>query len=220
MEAMEPMTTAGVPPIPETPPARSALKLVLDAESAAAAHHSVRTALFARLLADHRGARPGRDYDPELLFLACVLHDLGLTEAGDRDQRFEVDGADAAAEFLTAQGLPAAGVDAVWEAIALHTSVGIAERRGTLCALVRGGIGMDFGVGTEFVSDETGAAVHAAYPRLSMATTLVDEVVAQARRRPRKAPPYSLAAELLRERSTPPHVTRLETMTDAARWGN
>ncbi|PVD05803.1 HD domain-containing protein [Streptomyces sp. CS207] len=212
--------TTGVPPLPDTALARRALALVRETESTATANHSVRSALFARLRADHHGAEPGRDFDPELLFLACVLHDIGLTRAGDRHQRFEVDGADTAAEFLTAQGLPTAAVDAVWEAVALHTTPGIAERRGTLCALVRQGTGMDFGWDTDCVDDATAAAIHAAYPRLSMATTLTDEIVAQAQRRPEKAPPFSVASELLRERSTPPHRTRMETMADAARWGN
>ncbi|MFE0873210.1 HD domain-containing protein [Streptomyces rochei] len=211
--------TTGVPPLPDTALARRALALVRETESTATANHSVRSALFARLRADHHGAQPGRDYDPELLFLACVLHDIGLTRAGDRHQRFEVDGADTAAEFLTAQGLPTAAVDAVWEAVALHTTPGIAERRGTLCARVHQGTGMDFGWDTDCVDDATAAAIHAAYPRLSMATTLTDEIVAQAQRRPEKAPP-SVASELLRERSTPPHRTRMETMADAARWGN
>ncbi|MEV5320938.1 HD domain-containing protein [Streptomyces sp. NPDC052687] len=217
---MTDVTTTGLPPLPDTPLARRALDLVRETESTATANHSVRSALFARLRADHQGAEPGRDYDPELLFLACVLHDIGLTRAGDRHQRFEVDGADTAAEFLTAQGLPAADVDAVWEAIALHTSPGVAERRGILCALVHQGTGMDFGWDTDCVDDATGAAIHAAYPRLSMATTLTDEIVAQARHRPEKAPLFSIAAELLRERSTPPHRTRMETMAEAARWGN
>ncbi|WP_192340462.1 HD domain-containing protein [Streptomyces sp. VITNK9] len=212
--------TTGVPPLPDTALARRALALVRETESTATANHSVRSALFARLRADHHGAQPGRDYDPELLFLACVLHDIGLTRAGDRHQRFEVDGADTAAEFLTAQGLPTAAVDAVWEAVALHTTPGIAERRGTLCALVHQGTGMDFGWDTDCVDDATAAAIHAAYPRLSMATTLTDEIVAQAQRRPEKAPPFSVASELLRERSTPPRRTRMETMADAARWGN
>ncbi|MFF8727111.1 HD domain-containing protein [Streptomyces sp. NPDC015171] len=216
----EPTITGGVPPLPDTPLARRALTLVRATESAATAHHSIRSTLFARLCADHGGAQAGRDYDPDLLFLACLLHDLGLTEEGDRRQRFEVDGADTAAEFLTAEGLPAADVDAVWEAIALHTSSGIAERRGTLCALTRQGIGVDFGLGADFVSDAAGAAIHAAYPRLSMTTTLVDEITAQALRRPEKAPDYSIAGDLLRERSTPPRTTLLETLASAGRWGN
>ncbi|MER5295625.1 HD domain-containing protein [Streptomyces pharetrae] len=217
---MTTQTISGVPSLPDTPIARRALALVRDTESTATANHSIRAWLFARLRADHEGAVPGRDYDPQLLFLACVLHDIGLTEAGDRHQRFEVDGADTAAEFLTAQGLPAPDVDAVWEAIALHTSPGIAERRGPLCALVHRGTGMDFGLGTECVDDATGARIHAAYPRLSMATTLTDEIVAQARRRPEKAPHFTVAGELLRERSTPPYTTWMETHADAGRWGN
>jgi hypothetical protein len=220
IDAMNDVTTDGIPPLPDSPLALRALSLIRGSESTATANHSVRSALFARLRADHEGARPGRDYDPELLFLACVLHDIGLTRAGDRGQRFEVDGADTAAEFLTAEGLPAADVDAVWEAIALHTTPGIAERRGTLCALVHQGAGMDFGWGTDCVDDATGAAIHAAYPRLSMATTLTDEITGQARNRPEKAPPFSLASDLLRERTVPPHRTRMETMADAARWGN
>ncbi|MFI9155179.1 HD domain-containing protein [Streptomyces sp. NPDC053367] len=206
--------------LPDTLVAQRALALVRSTESTPTAHHSIRSALFARLYADHQGARPGHDYDPDLLFLACVLHDIGLTEAGDRDQRFEVDGADLAAEFLTAEGLSAAAVDAVWEAIALHTSPGIAERRNTLCALVRTGIGMDFGIATECVDDATGSAVHAAYPRLNMATTLIDEITCQARRRPEKAPLHSLTADFLRERSTPPHTTSLEALTANGRWGD
>lgn len=210
-----------VPALPQTLLARRALDLILQEEPAPIAHHSIRSALFARMLADHRRAEPGRDYDPELLFLACALHDIGLSELGNRHQRFEVDGADTAAEFLSAQGLPAAQVDAVWQAIALHSSPGIAERTGTLCELVRLGVGMDFGRDSDFVSDQTGAAIHAAYPRLSMATSLIDAIVAQGRQRPEKAPAYTLPGQLLRERlNSPTQQTVLETATSAARWGN
>ncbi|UGY92390.1 HD domain-containing protein [Streptomyces gobiensis] len=210
--------TPGIPAPPDTPLARRTLDFVTREESPAVAHHSIRSALFARMLADHRGAEPVRDYDPLPLFLACVLHDIGLSDIGNRHQRFEVDGADTAAEFLTRQNLPGAEVDAVWEAIALHTSPGVAERRGALCELVRAGVGVDIGIGGEFVTEAAAAAMHAAYPRLSMATALTDEIVAQARSCPEKAPPYSLPAELLRERSTPPHRSLLEE-AEAARWG-
>lgn len=208
-----------IPEFPDAPLARLAVDLVTAEESPATAHHSLRSALFARMLADHRGAEPGRDYDPLLLFLACALHDIGLSEAGNRGQRFEVDGADTAAEFLTRQGMPAAEVDAVWEAIALHTSPGIAERRGVLPELVRTGIGVDFGFGAGFLTDAAAGAVHARYPRLDMATVLTDEIVSQVRARPEKAPPYSLPAELLRERATPPHRSLLE-VAEQAHWAH
>jgi hypothetical protein len=207
-----------VPTVPQTPLAQAALTLVTSTESASIANHSIRSYLFAMILAGHRGVELGRDLDPQLLFLACVLHDAGLTDEGNREQRFEVDGADLAAEFLTAQGLPAAEVDSVWEAIALHTSPGIAERRGALSTFTRAGVGLDFGRDAECITDAQAAAIHAAYPRLAMATSLADVIVAQAKARPAKAPPYSVASELLRQRAVGPS-TAMEDGAAQSRWG-
>ncbi|TCO54102.1 HD domain-containing protein [Actinocrispum wychmicini] len=214
-------TSGDVLVFPDSPLVQATIDLVTSTESAAIANHSVRSWLFARLLARHRGVDLGRDLAPDLLFHACVLHDVGLTERGDRHQRFEVDGADVAAEFLTEAGMAAADVDAVWEAIALHSSGGIAHRRALLTELTHLGIGVDFGFGDhrEFVTNAEGAEIHRAYPRLAMATALSDEIVAQARRRPEKAPAYSLAAGLVRERSTPPYTTGVEAAAAASRWG-
>ncbi|MDT7694575.1 MAG: hypothetical protein QOI75_3942 [Pseudonocardiales bacterium] len=202
--------------LPASPVAREALDLVVRNAGPSVANHSVRSWLFAKLFAEHRGI----DVDHDLLFYACVLHDLGLTELGNRNQRFEVDGADVAAEFLTERGLPGAEVDAVWEAIALHTSFGIAERRGALTAVTHGGIALDFGVGSEFVTDDQGKRIHVQYPRLAMATSLVDIIVGQARTRPEKAPGYSIAAGLLGQRATPPHSTDMEVLAAHGRWGS
>ncbi len=101
-------------------------------------NHSVRSYLFGELLAAREGLRPGADYDSEALFLGCVLHDLGAGSAAPGKQRFEVEGADLAAALLTEHGCERALIDAVWEAIALHTSFGIADRRGPLCELADG----------------------------------------------------------------------------------
>ncbi|MEU7140249.1 HD domain-containing protein [Nocardia sp. NPDC046473] len=206
--------------LPQTPLAESVLGLALRVESPAVANHSIRSFLFARLFAEHAGATPAADYDTDLLFAACVLHDIGLSDAANGTLRFEVDGANKAAEFLTDQGLGAAAVDAVWEAIALHTSPQIAEHRGTLCNFTRTGIALDFGFGTEFISDEVGAAIHDRYPRHSMATSLVDIIVEQATAQPDKAPPFSPAAEFLRVRAQPGEATVLEHAADHGRWGN
>lgn len=206
--------------LPTAPWTNAAVALVTSSESSAVANHSIRSYLFARLLADHRGAVAGRDFDPPLLFAACVLHDIGLSDRGNGTQRFEVDGADVAAEFLTTHGLPAADVDAVWLAIALHTSPGIAERRGPLCELTREGVGIDFGRRPDAVTDAQATVIHHAYPRLAMVRSLVDAITEQARTRPAKAPPYSIAGELLRERSTPPHITTMERAATASRWGD
>lgn len=216
--------TAGVTALPDTPLARAALGLVTAAESECIANHSIRSYLFARLMARSTGMVSGREYDDRLLFLACVMHDLGLAPEGEHTQRFELVGADRAAEFLTEHGLPAAEVDAVWEAIALHTTPQIAERRGPLCLLVRAGIGVDFGgalsagLDPMAVTDEEAEAIHGAYPRLAMISSIVDAITTQAAKHPANGPSYSLGGELLRERGNPPRPTRMEVAALSSRW--
>ena len=212
-------TVPALPDLPATPLAARAVEYVRACETEPVANHSVRSYLFAVLLAGHEGLRPAADFDPDLLFLACVLHDLGTSPAAGGTQRFEVDGADMAASFLTDNGVGARGVDLVWEAIALHTSPGIAERRGALAYLTRRGIGIDFGPGSEFITDAQAQAVHARYPRLGMATALTDEIVRHAGRGPLNAPLYTLAGELVRERGQDGRLTSLERAAQASRWG-
>lgn len=218
--------TAGVTALPGTPLARAVLGHVIGVESESIANHSIRSYLFARLAARRIGMVSGREYDDRLLFSACVMHDLGLVPEGEHTQRFEVVGADHAAGFLTEHGLPAAEVDAVWEAIALHTTPQIAERRGPLCLLVREGIKADFGgvlsagLDPKAVTDEEAEAIHDAYPRLAMVSSIVEAIAAQAAKHPANGPPYSMGGELLRERGNPPRRTRMEVAALSSRWGS
>jgi hypothetical protein len=204
--------------IPSADWARAAVELVMSEEPRAVANHSIRSYLFARLLAEHEGMRG--EIDERLLFAATVLHDAGLRTTVTSKDRFEVDGADRAAEFLRAHAFGAREIDVVWEAIALHTSPGIAERRGPVAMLTRAGIGIDFGQNAGVVGDEQARRIHDAYPRLSMATSLVDAIVAQCREVPAKGPRFSIAGELTRERSAPPHLTQLEQAASGSRWGS
>ncbi len=177
-----------VPALPTTPLAVRAVEYARACETERVANHSVRSYLFAVLLAEHEGLRPPADFDPDLLFFACVLHDLGTSPAAGGTQRLEVDGADMAAEFLTGNGIGARGVDLVWEAIALHSSPGIAERRGTLAYLTRRGVGIYFGPGSQFITDAQGKAVHSHYPGLRMVPSLIDQIVRHAGRGPTTPP--------------------------------
>ena len=178
--------------LPTTPLAGEALALLRASVSEPVANHGVRAFLFADLLAGHWDVRG--QYDPDALFCATVLHDLGLSRRGaERPDRFEVAGADLAAEFLRDNGIAAETVDDVWEAIALHTSVGINSRRGLVCRLTAAGTALDFGADSEFVTDEVAAGIHAGYPRLGAGTTLHTEITGQARANPAKAPLASLA---------------------------
>src|ERR1700739_3936594 len=166
-----------LPDLPDTDVAQAAIRLAQSTESPSVFNHSVRSYLFGELLAGHERMRAGADYDCETLFLGCILHDLGAGTAAPGKERFEVEGADIAAALLPEHGCRRAVVDAVWEAIALHSSSGIAERRGALCYLVRSGVVVDFGRNADFVDAQTAAAIHARYPRLSMASTLMDAIV-------------------------------------------
>ncbi|MGV9849080.1 HD domain-containing protein [Streptomyces sp. NPDC003442] len=216
--------TAELTTLPGTPLADAIMDLIRPVETPSVLNHSIRSYLFARLAAGRLGLTVGHDYHDDLLFAACAMHDLGVASDGPHNQRFEIEGADRAATFLIDRGVPAADADQVWQAIALHTSPGIAERHGTLCVLVREGVALDFGgpLGADHVdavTDEQADAVHAAYPRLDMIRSLTDAIVAQAAKNPKNAPRYAIPGEFLRERETFGR-TRMEHACRSSRWGN
>src|SRR6476660_8659722 len=127
--------------------------------------HSIRSFLFARLVADGEGVLDDADYDEDLLFAATVMHDLGLGEHATGEARFEVEGADLAAAVLRRHGVAERDIDRVWEAIALHSSIGIAHRRGLLTSLTHRGVFIDVGRITEGLPDPLRQEVLDAYPR-------------------------------------------------------
>jgi hypothetical protein len=202
--------------LPTGPLADAVLRTVRSSESASIANHSVRSFFFAQLLAGHESTLNDADYDRDLLFAATVMHDLGAGDLAQGNARFEVEGADLAAALLTEHGVDARDVDRVWEAIALHTSPGIAERRGLLAYLTRAGVGVDFGLNAEIVADWE-EEIHDAYPRLAMARSLVDAIVERAARSAAAAPRYSIGGELLRERRAD-GITALE-LAATSPWG-
>jgi HD domain-containing protein len=161
--------------------------------------HSIRSFLFARLLADHDGSLDDADYDEDLLFAATVMHDLGLGEHAAGAARFEVEGADLAAAVLQRHGVAARDIDRVWEAIALHACMGIAHRRGLLTSLTHRGVFVDAARITDGVADRLRQEVLNAYPRPAGDRSIADAIVAHATRSEAAAPPGSLAFELLRQ---------------------
>ena len=100
--------------IPDSELAKKATQLVAEVSPQFLYHHCIRTFLFANLI----GQRQEMKYDRELLYLGATMHDLGLTERFDGNQRFEVDGADAARAFLLQHGLPEDRAEVVWDALA------------------------------------------------------------------------------------------------------
>ncbi|MEU3655469.1 HD domain-containing protein [Streptomyces sp. NPDC032161] len=149
--------------IPDSALAREATELVREAASQLLFDHSRRVFLWGAL----RGREEGLRYDPELLYVGAMFHDLGLTERYRRtDQRFEIDGADEARRFLHARGITDEEADRVWTAIALHTTPEIPLHMAPEIALVTRGVELDvLGIGYHAVSDGQRAAVVAAHPR-------------------------------------------------------
>ncbi|MGK5552617.1 HD domain-containing protein [Actinomadura kijaniata] len=155
-------TIAGVR-VPDSALAREATELVREAASPLLFDHSRRVFLFGAL----RGREQGLDFDPELLYVGAMFHDLGLTERFRRtDQRFEIDGADEARRLLRTHGITGERADRVWTAIALHTTPEIPLHMAPEVALVTRGVELDvLGLGYHAISDEQRAAVVAAHPR-------------------------------------------------------
>ncbi|NOV24295.1 HD domain-containing protein [Cupriavidus necator] len=149
--------------IPDSKLAREVTQLIRDTESELLFSHSTRVYLWGALL----GKQQGLAFDPELLYVAAMFHDIGLTSKYRESQlRFEVDGANAARDFLRSHNLSEDDVDKVWTAVALHTTPGIPEHMHGEIALVQAGAGMDVaGRGFEDFTDEQRDAVIAAYPR-------------------------------------------------------
>jgi hypothetical protein len=91
---------------------------------------------------------------------------LGLTAAFRGAQRFEVVGADAADAFLKDQGVEPDRREIIWDAIALHTSVGIASRKRPEIALLHIGAGVDvLGLELDKLQPELVAQTIEALPR-------------------------------------------------------
>src|SRR5580693_8605434 len=133
--------------IPDSKLALEVTEIVRDTESELLFNHSSRVYLFAALAGEHRGVK----FDPELLYAGAMFHDMGLTKAhSSDDERFEVDGANAARDFLKRQGIAQTDIDTVWTAIALLTA----------------GVEMDvLGLAYDEYSDSERKAVVKAFPR-------------------------------------------------------
>lgn len=149
--------------IPDSAMARQITELVRDTESELLFNHSSRVYYFAALA----GQKRGLSFDSELLYAGCMFHDMGLThKCSSACERFEVDGANAARDFLKGYQLSQQDIDTVWTAIALHTTPGIPEHMHPVIALVTAGVEMDvLGLTYPLYSDAEREAVVKAYPR-------------------------------------------------------
>ena len=174
-------TVAGVP-IPDSALAREATEFVQDVSTQLLFDHSRRVFLWASL----QGEKLGLGYDPVLLYVGAMFHDVGLVE-GHRSEheRFEIDGANAARAFLERHGLPEESVMTVWESIALHTTPEVPRYKQPEVRLVTLGVEYDvLGLHFDELSADQRQAVLSAHPRTDFKAGIVDAFSAGMRDKP------------------------------------
>jgi HD domain-containing protein len=143
-------------------------------------NHSLRTYLFAELIA----AAKKIDHDSELVYVASILHDTGMSSKYMSERRpFEVDGANLALELLTKYDVRQEHAMLAWDAVALHDNGGIAAHKQPEVMLVSAGVGADFG-GVDALSRQQVLDVLKAAPRLKFIDVFLDATAAVAKRKP------------------------------------
>lgn len=140
-------------------------EFIRDTESELLFNHSSRVFFFGALAGQQRGLT----FNPELLYAAAMFHDVGLMPSHSSDNlRFEVDGANAARDFLQSYNVDASDIEKVWAGIALHTTPGVPEFMHPVIALTTAGVEMDvLGLTYDQYPDAIRDAVVAAFPRTS-----------------------------------------------------
>ncbi|MDP5226294.1 MULTISPECIES: HD domain-containing protein [Arthrobacter] len=176
-----PETIAGIT-IPDTALVRDITDYIRTQEDDLLFHHSRRVFLFGALM----GQRRGLDVDLELLYAGAMFHDLGLTDAFHGSTlRFEVDGANAARDFLADRGVDADRTAAVWTGIALHTTPGVPEFMVPEVALVTAGVETDvLGIWYHAITEAQREDITSAHPRPDFKDRILAAFTEGNRRRP------------------------------------
>jgi hypothetical protein len=150
-------------PIPDSKLASEITDFIRDTEPTLLFNHSSRVYYFGALAGQRRGLK----FDAELLYAGAMFHDIGLVPVYSSDgDRFEVDGANAARNFLRCHNISEQDLDNVWTAIALHTTPGIPQYMHPVVALLTAGVEMDvLGIDYASFTDADREAIVQAYPR-------------------------------------------------------
>jgi hypothetical protein len=173
------MTTPGLAQtlvIPDTLLAKEATEILRTYSTDLLFNHSMRVYLFAV----EQGRERNLKFDTELLYVAAAFHDLGLIKTfSSPDERFEVDGANAARQFLSRHQIAEDEVQTVWEAIALHTTPGIPKYMRPEVALLNSGVLLDvLGVGFDQFPADIREEIVAKYPRINFKEGFIREYFA------------------------------------------
>ena len=165
-----------VPAIPDSVLANEATDILREHSTDLLFNHSIRVYLFAVQQGRHQQLR----FDHELLYVAAAFHDLGLIKQfSSQNERFEIDSANAARQFLNTHNIAEDQVQAVWEAIALHTTPGIPKYMRPEVALLNSGVLLDvLGVGFDQFPAELREEIVSRYPRKNFRRDFINEYYA------------------------------------------
>lgn len=168
-------------PVPDSALARQARELIADVAPAYLVNHSVRSYVWAVELARHDDVQ----FDPEILYVAAVLHDIGLVPAYDLGGCFEVDGAIAAERLALDAGVPPPRARAIHDVIALHMIETLPPDPAPEVVLLWDSTGTDV-TGYRFtdVRPSVIPGLLAAYPRLTFKRDFAAAFTDQAARKP------------------------------------
>lgn len=149
--------------VPDSKLGRAVTEFIRDTESELLFNHSSRVFFFGAIA----GRQRGLSFNPELLYAATMFHDVGLMPShSSADHRFEVDGANAARDFLKSYDVDPSDIEKVWTGIALHTTPGVPEFMHPVIALTTAGVEMDvLGLTYDHYPNAVREAVVAAFPR-------------------------------------------------------
>jgi len=169
--------------IPDTELVREITTFIREIEDDLLFDHSRRVFLFGAL----QGQRLGLEPDLELLYAGAMFHDIGLTARYRTSMlRFEIDGANAARDFLLEHGINENDVRKVWLSIALHTTPNIPEFLDPEIALVTAGVETDvLGIDRDALSSQALDAVTAAHPRPDFKNRILQAFTDGMKHRPR-----------------------------------
>lgn len=171
--------------IPDSPVAQRATAHAKALSEPWLYNHCVRTYLWGAMLAQSDRI----PFDEELLYVASILHDLGLTDAhrcqGQSCACFAVAGARAAQTFVSNMGWERERTQRLAEAISLHLNVRVGLTHGPEAHLLQAGAGLDLvGARVQEIGQANVSAVLLAHPRLGVQDGFVTTMKEQAREQP------------------------------------
>jgi len=206
-EAMSTIREIAGVSVPDTPLVARSMEEARAVSEPYLFNHAVRSWLFSVQLAEVQGLR----YDEEVVAVASLLHDLGLTRKYQGERRFEVEGADAARTLAKASGIGDRRAQLVWYSVALNATLSISPYAEPEVGICTAGAGVDYaGFLYDRIPKGSAARILAEFPRLEMKALLRDCLCAIARAKPQTT--YENFIRDFGERFVPGYRPQLSTV--------